>query len=381
MRFGDAWVTGVGQTAYVRAADRSAIRLGVEAILAAAEDAGLDARELDGIVSYPGHPDAESLISTLWIREVRFRASTTIGGASAVSGLGLAALAVSSGAARHVLLLRATRAGTGKRKEKGADEFPNGRIREQLEWPIGWNSAAQRYALLCRRYMDRFGLTRDQLAEVALAANAHAQLAPGAQLHGKTLTRETYFAGGVLADPFWRYDCCLRTDGACAVIVSGRPRDAGNSARIVAATEGHPSVPDDMTSRPDLLDTGLARAAARLWDETGLTPGDMDAAMIYDCFTFEVVHQLAAAGFVTDEHAGDFVASGAIRLGGSLPVNTSGGLLAEGNMSGLSHVVEAARQVRGEAAGRQIPDVRRVAVTGWGNLGDGSIAVLEADHG
>jgi len=190
---------------------------------------------------------------------------------------------------------------------------------------------------------------------------------------------ETYLSGRTIADPYTRFDCCLETDGACAIIVTAadRPTRRDVDARIVAVGEGRPESPDDLTNRPDLLAVGLAPAAARAWERAGLGPQDVDAAMIYDCFTFEVVHQLEAAGFVPEGQAGPFCADGHIDLGGRLPVNTHGGLLAEGHMSGLNHVVEAVRQLRGEAIGRQVPDARHVAVTGWGDLGDGALAVLD----
>jgi acetyl-CoA acetyltransferase len=376
-----AVISGIGQTEYAHALDAPADTLALRATLAAADDAGLDPRSIDGIVSYPGHPDAETMIANLRLPDVRFRAATTIGGAAAVSAVGVAAMAVRAGAADHVLVLRATRAGTGARKEKAAEQLPNPELRQQFEFPVGWNSAAQRYALLARAFMARHDLTRDHLAEVALAARDHAQLNPAAQLYGKPLTREQYLAGRVIADPFWRHDCCLRTDGACAVLVS-RGEDAGDRAvPVIAVAEGHPATPDDMVSRPDLLDTGLSRAAARLWRQSGYQPADVDAVMIYDCFTFEVAHQLVAGGFVDADEVGAFIASGATRIGGRLPVNTHGGLLAEANMSGLSHVLEAVRQLRGESAERQLASPQLVAVTGWGYLGDGSIALLGGHHG
>jgi acetyl-CoA acetyltransferase len=102
----------------------------------------------------------------------------------------------------------------------------------------------------------------------------------------------------------------------------------------------------------------------------------MNAAMIYDCFTFEVIQQLEEAGFCDRGAGGQLVQSGAIRLGGQLPVNTHGGLLAEGHLAGLNHVIEATRQLRNEAGARQVPDARWIAVTGWGDMGDGAMAVL-----
>lgn len=121
---------------------------------------------------------------------------------------------------------------------------------------------------------------------------------------------------------------------------------------------------------------GLNDAAPLVYERSGVSPSDIDAAMIYDCFTFEVIHQLEAAGFCPPGEGGPFAASGAIDIGGDLPVNTRGGLLSEGHLGGLNHVIEAVRQLRDEAGGRQVPGARMIAVSGWGDWGDGAYAIL-----
>src|SRR5690606_32936905 len=137
------------------------------------------------------------------------------------------------------------------------------------------------------------------------------------------LNMEEYLAGRVVADPYRLYDCCLETDGACAVIVSAEPVNDGRpGVGILAVEEGHADPPDDITNREPFLHVGLEKAASRLWNRIGLGPEDMDAAMVYDCFTFEVAHQLEAAGFATPDTIGRLILEDGIRLGGRLPVNT-----------------------------------------------------------
>jgi acetyl-CoA acetyltransferase len=209
----------------------------------------------------------------------------------------------------------------------------------------------------------------------------NAQRNSAAMLFGKPLTMQQYLDSPPIADPYLRADCCLETDGAAAVIVSSADvaTDAQHRpARILATATGRAASPDDLANRRPFLDTGLAHAAPRAFARAGVLPSDIDAAMIYDCFTFEVIHQLEAAGFCEEGAGGWFVETCGIGPSGGLPVNPHGGLLAEAHMSGMNHVVEAVRQLRGAAPERQLPDAELIAVTGWGDLGDGSIAILAA---
>ena len=145
---------------------------------------------------------------------------------------------------------------------------------------------------------------------------------------------------------------------------------------VEAVKSSRPQSPDDLTNRVDWFDIGLRSAAVACYEAASLGPQDVDVAMIYDCFTFEVLHQLEEAGFCRRGESDSFIQSGAIALGGRLPVNPHGGLLSEGHLLGLSHVVEAVRQLRGEAGTRQVANARLSAVTGWGDWGDGSMALL-----
>ncbi|HSI40724.1 MAG TPA: thiolase family protein [Xanthobacteraceae bacterium] len=371
-------ISGVGNTLYSRKHERSAELLAIEAITEAAADAGIAPSAIDGFINYPGHLADDFFIVNFEPPRMRLRATVDLGGASAVSGLRLAAMAVLSGAARHVLLLRAIKGSSGLRKADRPSFLPGRRYRQQLEFTQGWNTPAQRYAMLCRRYQEEYGLARETLGEIALAMRAHANLNPKAQMHGRPMTMADYLAARPIAEPYHLLDCSQETDGACAVIVSAPEAGQSRGVRILAVGEGIGASAMDISNRDPFLSTGIASAAQEVWEATGLGPKDMDAAMIYDCFTFEVLHQLEDAGFAAHGEGAALVAGGNIRLGGALPVNTHGGLLSEGHMAGLNHVVEAVRQLRGEAEGRQVEKARHIAVSGWGNFGDGSFTVLEA---
>jgi acetyl-CoA acetyltransferase len=378
---GSVVVSGVGQTSYTGSRGRSALDLTLESVLFACADAGISPVQLDGIISYPNGPTAEDIVVNVGVADLRFTSTIHLGGASAVASLLHATLAIEAGLAQHVLISRVRTNFSGKRVNQAPSQAPGQVFRRQLEEPYGINTPAQRYALLCQRYMHEYGLTREQLGHVAIAARQHANLNPAAQMFGRSLDMQTYLAGRVIAEPYRLYDCCLETDGACAVIVSAAESVAGTSRRqavVRAVAVGHPDTPDDLTNRPNFLSIGLERAAPRVWEAAGLGPKDMDAAMVYDCFTFEVVHQLEAAGFAGKGEGGRFVEEHGIGPGARLPVNTHGGLLSEGHLLGLNHVVEAVRQIRREAGERQLARAESIAVIGWGDLGDGSIAVIGA---
>ncbi len=372
-------VIGVGETEYSKRSGQSPVALAVEASLAAAEDAGIDIRDVDGFLPYASGITTEDMMANLSLRQVTFAPTIRMGGASAVAGLLYAALALRAGLASYILLLRARNGSSGPRvgdrRSTGAGE----EFKEDFELPYGLNTPGQRYALMCRHHMHRYGTTREQLGAVALAHRAHANANPTALMYERTLTMEQYLTARPIAEPYHLFDCCLESDGGAAVILTtpDRARDARRPSVLVGGVaEGHPQSADSLLGRDDFLEIGLTTAASRAWAMAGLGPSDMDAAMVYDCFTFQTIQQLEEAGFCPRGEGGAFVEDGAIGPGGRFPVNTHGGLLSQAHILGLNHVVEATRQLRGECGDRQLARCDAVAVTGWGDLGDGALAIL-----
>jgi acetyl-CoA acetyltransferase len=194
----------------------------------------------------------------------------------------------------------------------------------------------------------------------------------------RPMTIEDHQASRIISDPFRLLDCSLESDGAAAVVISAP--DIAKDLRkppvlVIGVAEGHPDSPSVITQRPDMTTLGLAKAAPRAFAMAGVTHSDIDVAEVYDCFTYIVMCQLEDMGFCKKGEGGGFVENGALGINGRLPVNTHGGLLSEAHMAGMNHIVELTRQLRGEAV-VQVPDAEIGLVTGFGDLGDGSIAIM-----
>ena len=375
-------VTGVGETPYTRGTGKSALRLTLEASLTAIAYAGLTPRDIDGIVAYAsGAVVAEDLLTNFGSRDFRFSATTPMGGASAVAALQCAAMAVSTGVATHVLVPLGRDGYSGARIHRRLGQMRQFHVVSEFEAPVGANAPAQYYAPMARRHMELYGTTSEQFAEVARTMRRHATLNDNALMR-TPMTVADHQASRMIADPFRLLDCCLESDGGAAVVVSGadhamdmpRPRVLLSGMGV-----GHPDSPSAITQRPDMTRLGLAKAAPRAFEMAGVTHADIDVAEIYDCFTYSVICQLEDLGFCAKGEGGPFVEDGRIGLGGVLPTNTHGGLLSQAHVAGLNHVVELVRQLRGDCGARQVDNAEVGLVTGYGDLGDGSIAIMHRD--
>ncbi len=380
-----ACIVGIGETAYCRAPGSGMSQLAIQlrASMAAIEDAGLTPRQIDGIMPFPNLGSAEELAASLGVETLRFAATVHMGGAAPVASVAQAAAAVTAGIATHVLIPAGWNGYSGRRTREIVTEtmaaLPGGDIARDYYLPQGLTAPPQWYSLLARRHMHEHGTTSEQLGAIAVAMRKHAQLNSNAVMRGKPLTLADYLKSPMISAPYRLLDCCLETDGAAAIVVTSAERAqdlARKAVFVMGVASGQPDPADEIVSRKDLFRTGLTFAAPEAFAMAGIRPKDVDFAQIYDCFTFEVLQQLEEAGFVKRGEGGGFVEDGRIELGGELPVNTSGGLLSEAHSLGLGHLVEAVKQLRGAAGERQVADAEIGVVTGWGDFGDGSIAIL-----
>ena len=371
-------ITGVGATRYMRGTDRTAVSLQLEASLNAIADAGLKPTDIDGLIPYGAGAVAEDFITNFGIPDLRFSATTPMGGASPVASIQCALAVIKAGLCKHVLLSLGRTGYSGGRIGTRVRQMPQFRTIGEFEMPSGAIAPPQLYAVMARRHFEMYGTTSRQLAEIAVSTRRHAIRNPAATMH-RPMTIEDHQASRLISDPFRLLDCSLESDGGCAVVISA-PEIAKDLRQrpimVMGVAEGHPDSPSAITQRPDLTTLGLAKAAPKAFAMAGVTHADIDVAEIYDCFTYIVLCQLEDMGFCKKGEGGAFVENGALNIdGGRLPVNTHGGLLSEAHIAGMNHIVELARQLRGEAA-VQVKDAEIGLVTGYGDMGDGSIAIM-----
>ena len=376
-------VTGIGETAYMRGSTKTAYELQIESSLKAIADAGLTPKDIDGIIPIGiVSGTADDFIDNFGLPDLRFSAVVPHGGASPVMALQCAAAAVASGACKHVLITFGRNVSAASNKAGARiHNMPQFHYVTEFEHPMGASAPAQLYAPMARRHMELYGTTVAQFGEVAVACREHA-LRNGNAIMKKPITLEDHRNSRMIADPFRLLDCSLESDGGAAVVISSAERAADLRHRrvyISGVAEGHPDSPGAITQRPDMTSLGIAKAAPRAFQMAGVTHADIDVAEIYDCFTYAVIRQLEDMGFCAKGEGGPFVEGGRLRLGGALPTNTHGGLLSQAHVWGLNHIVELVRQLRGDAGAAQVANAEVGLVTGYGDLGDGALAIMRRE--
>lgn len=387
---GQAAIVGVGETDYLRGSDLAVPDLILAAAMEAITDAGLTPADVTGVIPQPGFISMEEIAAHLGILDVTYAITVHMGGASPTAALQSAAMAIASGITDVVLVCLGWNGYSALRPRPGVpstsrrvDVGPMVETMGSFYAPYGIMSAAQSYSFYLRRYVEMYQVPEDAAACVALACRKHAQLNAKALMRGHDLTRQEYFSAPYIAEPMRKFDCCLETDCATAVVLTSveRARDLPHPPVVyLGGAEGHPFPADEITNRSDMTRIGLHAAAPRAFAMAGVAPHDMDFLQVYDCFTYVVLLELEALGLAEPGGATELVADGKIELGGRYPMNTHGGLLSQGHCWGLNHVVEAVRQLRGQAGDAQVLDAELGVVTGYGDLGDGSVAILGRDR-
>jgi acetyl-CoA acetyltransferase len=378
-------ISGIGQSDIGRRLGRDPLQLTADACIAAVSDAGLSLADIDGLTTYPGASMAGKGFSGAGLRDIHdalgLKLNWVAGGVEYPGQLGAvvdAMLAVAGGMANHVLCWRSIWEGTaqGSGRRKGYTTPPGGRPTGQLGWQLPYGASAANLAgLQIRARMQRFGLTREQLGQIALVQRGHARLNPKA-IYTDPLDMDGYLSSRMVSDPLCMYDCDIACDAATAFVIS--------RAEHADALE-HPAVKVealDCAHYDRFLWEGsedITRISSRwtdIWGRTDFTVDDVDYASLYDGFSVFVLCWLEDLGFCGVGESGDFVAEpGRISLGGKLPINTAGGQLSGGRLHGFGHLHEACVQIRGEAGERQV-DGAALAAVGVGAANSGTTAML-----
>jgi acetyl-CoA acetyltransferase len=363
---GKAAIAGVGYTEFSKNSGVSTLTLALRAIMAALDDAGLPPDQLDGIATHRvGDSIPSSVVAqALGMRDLSFFVDQFGGGGSSHAVIGQAAMAVATGVADYVVCYRAINARSEFRMG-GTGRPPVDAVETQYQAPYGYVAPPQQYAMVAQAYMHRHGVTPRHLAAVAMTQRRHAATNARALMRAP-MSLDDYMASRMVADPFRLLDCCLETDGAIAILVCNpeRARDLRQPPVLVRAAAWGGGQTLFSNRQPPPGTSSAALMAPRLFKMAGLTPADVDVAMIYDCFTAAVLIQLEDYGFCAKGQGGDFALSGATALGGSLPVNTHGGFLSEGYVHGWNHIAEAAQQLRGACGDRQVAGAEIALSTG-----------------
>lgn len=370
-----------GQVAIVGAADTkvgvvpelSATQLCIDAAKRALDDAGISKDQIDGLVTCnsmaePYMYHAEAMAEYMQIFP-RYCMSVGAGGGTTFSILHHAASAIVMGQCNTVLISMADSLRSGLSREK-AMAMQSSSGHPQFETPYGATVPAY-YALIAQAHMKKYGTRPEHFAEIAVACRKHAALNPTAQMQ-KPISVDDVMSSRLIADPLHLLDCSLVSDGGSAVILTSAER-AGDFPHhpvyLLGAGEGYGH--EHISQAQSLTTSAAVHSGQRAFEMAGLEAKDMDFAQLYDCFTPTVLVELEDLGFCKKGEAGDFLQSGEIQLGGSIPVNTHGGLLSHchpGNPGSMFALTETVYQLRHQAGARQVENAELALVHAQGGI-------------
>ena len=369
---GKTAIAGIGATEFSKNSGRSEMRLALEAVTAALDDAGIDRREVDGLVTFTMDNNMEiEVFRGLGGKELKFFSRPHYGGGGGCGGVLHAALAVAAGVSDVCVVYRAM----NERSQYRFGQPMGGPMPPTAENLLisyhtihGVTTAAAFIAMQMRRYMYETGATSLDFAALAVNQRKFASTNPKAFFYGLPVTIEQHQQSRMIADPFRLLDCCQESDGAVAVVVVSAERAKTLRQKpvvIKGASQSSPNGQMNLASyyRDDIAPFDeVAHSGRQLYDMARLTPADIRMAILYDHFAPTIFPSLEGLGFCAKGEAKDFIKNGNIGIGGRLPVNTNGGQVGEAYIHGMNGVAEAVRQVRGTAA-NQVSDVDNVIVT------------------
>ena len=380
-------IVGTGFSPITRRADVSLGQLAVESCRRAVEDAGLTFEDIDGVSNYPqpsglgvGNNDGFDIVTSAFItrtaplRNLRWSSSITQG--TVTSALTQAVHAVAAGACNHAVVFRAMHS------PKGQFGISNTRVAvddNQFVAPYGFGNIVMMWALIYSRYMAKYGHTREKHATFIVNNRKNAALNPEAVFFDKPIGRDDYLTNTMVSDPLSYLDCDMPVDGCGAVVVTSaeRARDLPVTPVYVTGCSalGIPYQHSPVFSLDNFLESGR-QLTRTTWENAGMGPEDIDSLNLYDGFSFMPLLWLEMFGFCGEGEAGDFIQEGRIEIGGSHPLNTSGGALGMGRLHGTPQLIEAVRQIQGRCGPRQIANCETALVHAGSSLHASGACVL-----
>ena len=366
-------IVGVGNSRLGKVPDVSSLDLIVEAMRNAIAESGVKVSDIDGVICrgpdeiYSHHQMVGERLGV----NARFSTTVTNGGASQILSIALAVMAIRHGLATTVICGYGRDAWSRTHKSEAVRQRNETRPASQLPREFGpeygYYGAAATHAFGATRHMHLYGTTKDHFGRIAVDFREHALRNPEAQMK-KPLSMEEYHNQRSIVRPFGLFDCSLRSDAAGAMIVTSRARarDLKQPPVLIKGFGTHNNL-KGWFADDNMVVTAARQAGETAYRMAGLGPKDIDTAQIYDCFTYMVLTQLEDYGFCKKGEGGDFVASGALRLDGVLPTNTSGGQLSEAHAEGVLQIVEGVRQLRHTyPTHRQVKEAEIALISGHG---------------
>jgi acetyl-CoA acetyltransferase len=363
-------IVGVAESDYGRVPHTTEMELHAQACQRVLGDSGLPKKDIDGVFCSSHTMGMPTVMLCEYLQLFpRYSDTTSIGGSSFEAHLNHAVAAIRAGKCGVALITYASNQLSSRGRMLGTGGRPATIPEATYEAPYG-NTLVGAYAMAARRHMHQYGTTSEQLAEIAVVTRRHAALNPLA-MYRDPITVQDVLNSRMIADPLHLLDCCVVSDGGGAVLVTTEER-ARNLKQtpvfVLGSSEGHTHA--HISQMPDLTITAAASTAPRAFAEAGLTPNQIDMAMIYDSFTITVLLLLEDLGFCKKGEGGAFVQDGRIALGGQLPINTDGGGLSSNHpgMRGIFLIIEATRQLRGQCGPRQVKGAKLAVAHGSGGL-------------
>ncbi|MEV0128485.1 acetyl-CoA acetyltransferase [Dactylosporangium sp. NPDC050688] len=366
-------IVGTGLSDYPKAPHLDALGHHILATQRALADCGLTKRDIDGFfcaaTDFAEPENAGTLVEYLGINP-RWFDDTAIGGSAFEFHVQHAMAAIAAGMCETVLIVYGSDLYTkmGNNPNFGGKE-PGAKVPGALQFESPWgNTLIGAYAMAAQRHMHEYGTTSEQLAAIAVACRKHAQLNPNA-MYRKPLSVADVVNSRMIADPLHLFDCCVVSDGGGALIITTEERARDLKQPPVHILGAANAVTHwNVSQMPDFTTTGAARSGAEAFAMAGLTPDDIDTVQLYDSFTITALLMLEDLGFCKKGEGGPFAASGALELGGRLPMNTEGGALSSCHpgQRGIFLLIEAVRQLRGQGGEAQVKDAEFALACGSG---------------